>query len=98
MKIKVTTTTEQEIDVTFPMYVKYNSFCKILNETDCIQVEAYKTGDVMSNYTIQVMKGYKDLVALLVEKGVYLSEQNFNNAFETALQEINSMADQNVNA
>lgn len=91
MKIKITTTEEREIDVTFPMYVKYNGLCKIINETDCIQVEAYETGDTMSNNVIQVKKGYIGLVALLVQDGKAISDQEFNEAFETALREINSM-------
>ncbi len=97
MKIKVTTTTEQEIDVTFPMYVKYNGLCKITSETDCIEVNNLAI-TTMSEHSIEIRHGYPNLVTMLVQDGKPISEQEFNAAFETALREINSMADQNVNA
>lgn len=88
----VKTTTEKEIEVTYPQYRKYGgTLHKLLSDKDYIGVEVDEKWDWTKAYKAEVMKGYYSTVAMIYSEGNEISEDDFNNAFTTVLSHLNQL-------
>ncbi len=69
----------EEVNLTFPLFVRYGGAFKIISEN--LYIEAGLEG-------IQV-KEYNSVIQLVVSEGEVITEAQFNEAFETAMERIN---------
>lgn len=84
MKIKVKKEVETEVDVTFPFYLKYGfSLHKVLSEDSFITVRSDRYVSA-----IDIHNKCGSTVALFLDKNEPCTEEEFNDTYEKALQQL----------
>ena len=91
MKIKVSKTIIEEVDIEFPFYVDYGEgFYKVLNENEYIHV----CGEVDKFFIVKSDTSSKSLVDLFIRNGTQVPENIFVNEMLKAQQLVNDLCQQ----
>lgn len=82
-KVQISYQIEKEIEVEFPMYIKYGGYNKIISPSEYIEVECRP-----NDYGVVKRSGLRNVVSIMLDNGEKISKQEFESVYTEALSRI----------